>query len=135
MMIATVSFFVSLLGVGGLFVLKTAEKKRGSAFFPAHRAKADAYALVFKREVLRLRHQLDTVPPALMYWTRYVLHELALAAARLARTSEKQLHRMADFVSHKRGFEKRETRSEFLKQVGEVKNGGLDGEGGAGQNT
>lgn len=123
MAIAAGVFFVSLAGLVSLFVLKSAETKRGTPFAASVRARADTRALALKALMLRVRRELDKVPPAAVYFTRFALHELALAAARLARLSEKQFHNIADFVSHKRGFEKREPRSEFLKQVGEVKNG------------
>jgi len=49
------------------------------------------------------------------------VREAALGLAASARYLERQAHRLADLVSHKRGFERRETKSEFLKQVTDFK--------------
>ena len=51
------------------------------------------------------------------------LHFAALEFAHLARQASRQAHRLADFVSHKRNFERKETRSEFLRKMTELKNG------------
>jgi hypothetical protein len=74
--------------------------------------------------------RLASIPSLSAY---VVLSSLALAAvgfARFARLASESAHRLADFVSHKRNFTRRETRSEFLKQVIEHKNG-LNGNGAA----
>ncbi len=81
--------------------------------------KADALALALKRFLMDARIILSRIPPLLMYLSRYALRELALGAAKFARGIESEMHRVADLVSHKRSFERREPRSEFLKKVSE----------------
>lgn len=124
------SFFVfSLTGLALLFTLKSVETRRGQVFAPVSRASADRMALALKAQLRTLRRELEKLPPALVYMTRFVLRELALAAARVASAIETQLHNAADMISHKRHFEKHPRsgdvpRSEFLKQMQEGKNGG-----------
>jgi hypothetical protein len=82
-----------------------------------------------KELLLAARVDLAKVPPELLRFSRIALHEAALGFAYLARLAERRAHRIADFVSHKRHYERRETRSEFLKKVSEGRNGSLDTEG------
>lgn len=132
-MIAAASvFFASLIGLAFLFTLKAIETKRGQVYLPGFRASGDEAALSLKRWLKNLRVILSHIPPALVLVGRILLRELALGAAKLARLTEAQLHKIADLVSHKRSFEKRsdrqgEPRSEFLKQVIEHKNGNGNG--------
>lgn len=129
MIVAVSTFFTSLVLLGLLYTLKHFEMVRGVAYAPFARSRADDAARALKRQIERARMEISRLPPLAMYVTRFALHELALAAARLAKVAESQMHRVADTVSHKRAFEKREPRSEFLKRMNEHKNGndsGLD---------
>jgi hypothetical protein len=72
---------------------------------------------------------LEELPFFLGALTRYMVHIGALSFARLARASAKRAHQLADLVSHKRGFERRATKSQFLREVSEVKNGKADDNG------
>lgn len=132
MAIAAIFFFVSLIGLALLFSLKAAEAKRGAPYAPHSRAVADRVALLLKDQLLEMRKTLSRIPPTIVVLGRMILHELALAAAKFARTAEAQAHKVADLVSHKRSFEKRPDRtgepSDFLKQVSEHKNGGGESE-------
>ena len=130
-MIVAASFFVaSLTGLALLFTLKAVETKRGGVFLPRLRHAADEFALSLKSMLRQARIVLLRIPPMLVLATRFALRELALGAARLASLAEEQSHKIADLVSHKRSFEKRDRsqtpRSEYLKQVGDIKNGGHD---------
>jgi hypothetical protein len=119
-MIAAASvFFASLTGLSLLFGLKAVESKRGNIFLPRVRSAADDVALSLKSLLSELRIMLSKLPPACVFLSRVALHKLALGSAQLARLAEAQSHKVADLVSHKRNFEKREPRSDFLKQVGE----------------
>ncbi len=131
MMVAASFFLASLTGLALLFTLKALEVRRGRTFLPTIHRYADEFALALKAMMFRTGIMLSRIPPMLVLITRYALHELALGAAKLARVAEAQSHRIADLVSHKRSFEKRADRpqgprSTFLKQVGDVKNGGHD---------
>ncbi len=121
MITAASFFFASLAGLALLFSLKAVEAKRGVTYAPGFRASADDFARAFKAQLIELRGFLARIPPLVVLLARVALHELALGAAKLARLAEAQSHRIADLVSHKRNFEKREPRSEFLKQVGDAK--------------
>lgn len=130
------TFFVSLGGIGVLFALKYWEMRRGAAFLPTVRARADVQAAKLKDLASAAWLDLAKIPPMTLRAVRVIIHEAALGMAALARTSERQAHRLADFVSHKRGFERRETRSEFLRKVGEHRQAnGLDTDTNNGQNS
>ena len=123
MAIAAAFFFASLAGLAALFSLKAYEAKRGVLLAPGLRASADRAALSLKASLFDLRAIIARLPPLLVLLSRYALRELALGAAKLARAAEAQMYKVADFVSHKRNFERREPKNEFLKKVEEVKNG------------
>ncbi len=125
----------SLAGISALFGLKYWEMRNGTTVFPEWRVKADAQAAKLKELASAAWLDLALLPPLMLRTARVVVHEAALGMAALARISERQAHRLADFVSHKRGFERRETRSEFLRKVGEHRQGnGLDADTNNGQN-
>ncbi len=123
MLFAATSFFLAAVGITALFALKSWEVRNGRVFAPAIRMKMDRHALQAKELLVAARVDLAKLPPAVLRLGRFLLREIALGLAILARLSERKLHKLADFVSHKHRFEKRETRSEFLKRVSEHKNG------------
>jgi len=130
MTIAAITVFsVSIFLILILFVLKRAELNRSHRFAEGLRARADVGALHIKAVLVKGELFLEDLPFFLGALTRYAVHVGALSFARLARTSAKRAHQLADFVSHKRGFERRETKSHYLREVSEVKNGKND-EGG-----
>ncbi len=124
MVFAATVFFISFLSIVSLFALKYWELRNERVIAPILRAKFDARALHLKDLLAAARVDLAKIPPLTLRLTRILIHEAALGLAVLARITERQLHRLADLVSHKHRFEKRETRSEFLKKVSEHKNGG-----------
>ena len=123
MIFAAVIFMISALGIGGLFFLKHWEESHSRQLVPRVRSWGDTKALEARGLFARMQLEADKVPPMLLHVTRWGIHELALGVAALARAAERQAHRLADFVSHKRNFVQRESKSEFLKQVSEYKNG------------
>ncbi|TSC87275.1 MAG: hypothetical protein G01um10148_380 [Parcubacteria group bacterium Gr01-1014_8] len=112
-------FFVSLAGIVGLFSLKVLEEKRERAFVSSMRDSIDSVALKFKSLLLRGEIFLSKLPSLSAYLALKALAASAVGFARLARMAAESAHRLADFVSHKHNFERRETRSDFLKQVSE----------------
>lgn len=123
MFIAGIVFFASLVGIIALFAVKYWEIRAERVIAPEIRERADERAREFKAALLRARREAAKLPPSLLTVVRYVIHEAALGLAKLARTLERKAHDVADFVSYKRGFERRQTNSQFLKQVSEAKNG------------
>ncbi len=119
MAFAAAIFFLSLAGIIGLFCAKYWEQEHGSIPYPNIREKADEQAAKLKSLVSLGRTELSKLPPHAFFMARRAVHAGALTIARLAREIESQAHRLADMVSHKHHFEKKETRSEFLKQVAE----------------
>ena len=117
MVYAAVFFFGSLIGIGVLFGIKYWEVRHGRMLSPGARTRADRGALQIKALLDVASNEAQKVPPALVYIARLLLHETALGTAALARTLERQAHRLADVVSHKHRFERRESRSEFLRQM------------------
>jgi hypothetical protein len=135
MVFAPVAFFISLLGIVGLFAIKHFEAKRQTVIYPELRKKVDNQALRLKSFILMKRVEASQFPSAFLHFMHRAVHAGALGAARFARFVETQSHRLADFVSHKHHFKKRETRSEFLKKVREhTRNNGNSSGAGSGDN-
>lgn len=127
MFVAATLFFVSIVGIAGVFGIKHWEQSAQRVLAPSFRGKLDVRALQVKELLAAARLDLAKLPPAAVRLGRFLIHEAALGLAVLARIAEKQLHRLADLVSHKHRFEKRSTRSEFLKKVAEHKSGSSNG--------
>lgn len=121
MTVAVAIFFLSLSGIIALFTLKYIELRAQRVYVPRFRAAADKQARQLKALLIRTRYEASKLGPLSVLILRYFVHEAALAFASLARVGERQAHRLADMVSHKRGFERREPKNEFLKQVSEYK--------------
>ncbi len=115
--VATIIFFTSLALIVALFAVTAIEAHTGVRLARSARARADRGALRIKEGLMHARDQLEALPPRLGHGALYVVAQSALVAASCARACENQAHRLADFVSAKRGFERRETTSTFLKQV------------------
>ena len=120
---AVILFFVSLLLIVLLFVLKRFEVRRGARIGESFRAQADVGALRVKQWLEAGETFIENIPLYASALARYGVHIGALGFARAARGSAEQAHRLADLVSHKRNFERRETKSQFLRDVSEYKNG------------
>lgn len=119
MLFSAIVFFFSLLGVAGLFAVKYWENKHERVLRPGLRQRGDARAIQLKELIHMSRGELSKLPPRAIIIAKTAIHISALGMARFAREMESRAHQLADLVSHKHRFEKRETRSEFLKQVGE----------------
>ena len=119
LLFSSIVFFLSLLSVVGLFAVKYLENKHERILHPSFRQKADEHAIKLKELAHMSRGELSKLPPRAIIVAKAAIHASALGIARFAREMESRAHQLADLVSHKHRFEKRETRSEFLKQVGE----------------
>ncbi|HEY4514482.1 MAG TPA: hypothetical protein VJH69_04155 [Candidatus Paceibacterota bacterium] len=119
MIFALVTFYGSLLGIIVLFSIKYWEQRKQLGFAAPLRRRADERAVQIKIMLSRGRAEFAKLPVRLNHFARAAVHFAALETAHLARILEAQAHRLADFVSHKHHFEKSETKSEFLKKVGE----------------
>ena len=120
---ALVVFGFSLFGITLLFAVKAREATHPSVSRARWREKADEFALEIKWVVLVIEWYVSRFPLIVALISRRLVHSGALSFAHLARVSAEYAHRLADFVSHKRSFERRETKSDFLKQVTDHKNG------------
>jgi hypothetical protein len=120
---ATVIFFFSLLLIGALFALKLRELRQGRHPLAEWRTAADVEAVKLRELALAADLDLRKVPSLLSHFAQVALHFAALEFAQLARQASRRAHALADFVSHKRNFERRATRSEFLRKMSELKNG------------
>lgn len=114
-------FMVAALGTVALFGLKYWEESRGRVLAQALRQRGDERALALKRSLEEYRQESRKLGPKAVLVGRWLLHEGALGLAALARGVERQAHRLADMVSYKHTFQRRETRSHFLRQVSEYK--------------
>ena len=130
MTLSAAVFFVSLCAIIVLFTLKRVELNRERRFAEGMRSRADASALRVKAWIEISEKYLERTPWFIAALARYCIHIGALSFARLARTSAEQAHALADLVSHKRNFERRETKSQFLKDVSDYKNGTSNDDGG-----
>ncbi len=126
MMFAAIVFFVSLALIVILFVVRHFEERRGRKFAQNARQLADNAALNLKDALDETRVHMEKLPPEVAHQGMKVAHKGALGAAGIARTLEEQAHRFADFVASKRNFERRETKSEFLKGVSDFRNDGSE---------
>ena len=129
MLFATIVFLVSLAGIILLFGLKYWENRRTRVVAPLLREQLDTQAIHLKELMHAARADLGKVPPEVLRLSRIGVHKAALGLAALALMAEYRAHRVADLVSYKHRFEKRETQSEFLKKVSEHKNGNGNGSG------
>jgi hypothetical protein len=134
MLIAAITFFASLSGILILFAIKHWETRAERTFAPQARIRADERALEFKELLGRSRGELEKLPPAFVRLLWFLIHESALAIARFGRFLERRAYHFADFISHKRGFRRTETNSEFLRHMSGYKNR-LDTTEGDGHNS
>lgn len=131
-------FSLSLLGISGLFALKAWELRSARTIAPRLREKADLGAAEVKRFIALSQIEARKLPPEVLNLARTILHDAALGAAALARYLERQSHKVAEKVSHKAGFERREPRNDFLKNVSDYKSDNgrdLDATDESGQNS
>jgi hypothetical protein len=110
-------FFISLVGIVSLFILKRWEIKSGIQVAAPWREVADYEARLLKKRLIQLESEMGTWLPKALLICRYFVHLTALAVARGLHRGEVLMHKLADRVSHKHRFERRATRSEFLKEV------------------
>ena len=127
-MFAAIVFFASLVLIIALFTLRSIEERRGERFAARGRTLADNAALNLKDALVEGRAHMEKLPPEVAHHTMKGVVAGAHAVAAGARLIESHAHRVADFVSAKRGFERRETKSEFLKQVTDFRNDGSGAE-------
>ena len=120
---AGIAFFLALAFIALFFTIKLSEQHSGRRAMPSWRDALDREALHVKALLGAAELDLKKLPPLFMYWMHVVIHIAALEFARAARAASREAHRLADFVSHKRNFKRRVTRSEFLKKMGERKSG------------
>lgn len=120
---ALVVFAGSLTGIVVLFALKAWEAKRGHRFVPGAREHLDAGALALKKKVNEGEAFLSRLPLIGSFFAYKFLETLTVLFARMARGASDAAHRLADFISHKHNFERKELRSTFIKTMIEHKNG------------
>lgn len=121
-LIASVTFFSSLAGLVALFSFKGLEERRGYAVLPRAHAWLDAFALRLKDLLMYAQLFIAAVPPLVALLSRLLFASGARAFARVAQRWAESAHGLADFVSHKRNFERKPVRSEFLRKIEEHKN-------------
>jgi hypothetical protein len=125
---ASVIFFLAIAMIVALFTLKQWEFSRERVLLPGIRARADSEALRFKELLAAGKKDLENLPPLLLFAAQSIVHGIAVDAGHVAHWLGRQSHRLADSVSHKRNFERGQTRSEFLKKVAEHKSGNGNGD-------
>lgn len=116
-MFAGAAFFFAFFGLVGLFALKRWEGLHDRILFPEIRRKVDEGALRIKSFMLAVLQNFGTLPYILLYSLRISVHVSAIGFGHLAHWIGERSHSLADLVSHKHRFERREPRSEFLKKV------------------
>ena len=116
-LVSIIIFAVSLFGLFALFSLKYVESTSGRVLMPRARQALNFRALGIRRAALVIVHTIEHLPSFLVGLGYAILHLFAIVVALAARMAERQAHGLADFVSHKRTFQRRETQSTFLKEV------------------
>lgn len=114
---AVTVFFASLAGITGLFSLKLWEERRETVAVSGIRGALDTLAIRCKQLLLAGEELFSRLPSVTTFVAMNLLALSAVWFAQMARKAAEASHRLADFVSHKHNFERRETRSDFLKQV------------------
>lgn len=128
MLFASVVFGVSVVGIIALFTFKRRELQVERTFFPEAKARADYQALRVKSFLRKLGREAERIPPTIVILSRILVREGALLGARVGALIEERSHKIADRVSHRHRFERRETNSDFLKRVAEGRGGVAEGE-------
>ena len=123
MMVSSIVFLGSLIGLALLFVVKSYELSRGTLLFPKAHTFADDRARLLRGDLMRVSRAIEKLPARSLLVVRSMLHMAAVQAATVARSTEERLYALADKVSHKHRFDRKETSSQFLKQVTEGTNG------------
>lgn len=123
MAVITASFIGALTTIVALFTLRLVEERRGARFVPEFRVRVDSFALVLKMRIIALAKEMHRLPGIGLLILRYFVHIAAKAAARFARKMESGAHELADRMTHKHRFRRRESTNAFLREVAEHKNG------------
>jgi len=118
MFFAATTFFASLAGIVALFYVKHLELRSERILTPTLKEVADGYALNFKELLARSRSEIAKVVPITVFLMRLAVREAALQSAALLQFGERKAQELADLVSHKHRFERRETKSDFLRHMG-----------------
>lgn len=117
MLVAGVIFFGALLGISSLLLLKRWEFTHDRRLFPGFRLATDERALQIKSFLIEGTSNLEALIPFSLRLLQRAVRAGAIAFGHLAHWLGRRSHELADLVSHKYRFERRETRSEFLKKV------------------
>lgn len=125
MAFAAAVFLLSLAGLVGLLVLKHREGVRGSQYAPETRARLDAHARALKAHLIALAGEAEKIPPRATAAGHVLLRDAALLAGYAGRSLEERAFKLADMISHRHRFERKEPRSDFLKRVNEAKGSDL----------
>src|SRR3989344_1919439 len=99
MAFAITVFFLSLLGIAGLFGVKHWETAHGRILYPDVRERADRRAVRLKELVRMSRGELSKLPPHVLLIAKGAIRAGALGIARFARGMESQAHRLAGIGS------------------------------------
>ncbi len=117
MALATTIFFISLAGLAGLFGFKLWENGRGQMPWQDARRRIDEHAHRTKEIMLVSVVELEKLPPYLLLFISTSIQRGAISFGYLAHWLGRRSHALADMVSHKHRFQRKETNSEFLKKV------------------
>jgi hypothetical protein len=123
MTVAAAVFLLSLVGIIALFVVKHRERSREALYAPRLRARLDDSARFLKARLVALEAEAEKIPPRAVAAGHFLLHDAAILVGHAGRALERKAFGLADMISHRHRFEKKEPRSDFLKRVNEAKNG------------
>ena len=86
MIFASIVFFISLLGIAGLFTAKYVEERHQKIVLSSLlRERADEHAIQLKALLLAKRADVAKLPGTLLHLGHVAIHKGALEAARFAR--------------------------------------------------
>lgn len=121
LIISTIVFAGALLYIVALFSLRIVEGDR--RVLSSTRESLDVWAWTIKQRFMRLYVASRKFPAVSFLVMRYFIHIGAKSFARFARRLEEGAYHVADLVSHKHRFQRRQSNNQFLHEVTNHKNG------------
>ncbi len=110
-------FYGALAGLALLFLVRFFEEARGMRMLPGFRHTLDRFALFIKRYLERVETFFEHIPQFTALLLRYLTAKGVRRFAHMTEGISRTAHAAADMVSYKHRYERKETRSTFLKRM------------------
>ena len=110
-------FFGALAALAVLFTLRLIEERRGARLGASVRLSLDRFALSIKAILMYVAALMERIPQITSFLLRAFAVALVRRFAHMTEGISRAAHSAADMVSYKHRYERKETRSTFLKEV------------------